>query len=274
MSTQLTKHVSQHRGRSTREASRWLKAKGVDVTNMTVDNYLKRDNQYPYHRRKQPRLTNAHKARRVAFAKQYKAANWLRTLMTDETEVSLVQKPNSKNDIIWAPKGADVTPVDVEQYPHTLRFWAGASAKGHTKLHFFTGNLDANEYQHILTDALPEFTKIFGSRSWAFQHDGAPAHSAKSTNDWLRANVPEFICSGPAGDWPAKSPDLNWIENIWGVLGQKCSEGEVPRSVGALKRRVIKAWESIPAKTFENCAKSMPKRLADVVRNKGEPLDK
>ena len=60
--------------------------------------------------------------------------------MTDETEVSLGQKPNSKNDIIWAPKGADVTPVDVDQYPRTLRFWAGASAKGRTKLHFFNHN--------------------------------------------------------------------------------------------------------------------------------------
>jgi hypothetical protein len=156
----------------------------------------------------------------------------------------------------------------------TLRFWAGASAKGLTRLHFFNGNLDGNGYRKILTDARPEFAKIFGSRSWTFQHDGAPAHSAKKTNDWLRANVPGFISSGPGGDWPAQSPDLNWIENIWGVLAAKCSEGEIPKSIEALKRRLVKAWASIPSETFVNCAKSMPNRLAQVVRNKGAPLDK
>lgn len=102
-----------------------MKRKGVDVTNMTVYNYLKRDVQYPYHRRKQPRLTQAHRDRRVAFARQYKDLNWMRTLMTDETEVALVQKPNSKNDIVWLPKGEDPPPVEVDPYAVTLRLWAG-----------------------------------------------------------------------------------------------------------------------------------------------------
>ena len=188
------------------------------MTHVTVDNYLKGDHQYPYHRRKQPRLSDDHKARRVAFAEEYQDSDWLRTLMTDETEVSLGQKPNSKNDIIWAPKGADVTPVDVDQYPRTLRFWAGASAKGRTKLHFFNHNLDGNAYRQILTDALPEFTKIFGSRPWVFQHDGAPEHRAKKTNDWLRTNVPQFISSGPEGTWPPYSPDLNWRLKTFGAF--------------------------------------------------------
>lgn len=134
--------------------------------------------------------------------------------------------------------------------------------------------MDGKGYRKILTDALPEFAVIFGSRTWNFQHDGAPAHRAKKTNEWLRENVPSFIASGPEGDWPAKSPDLNWIENIWSILASKCSEGKEPRSVEALKRRLNKEWANIPAEAFKNCAKGMPKRLADVIRNKGQPLDK
>ena len=165
--------------------------------------------------------------------------------------------------------------MEVEPYAQTLRFWAGASAIGRTKLHFFEGNLDGEGYCEILDDALPEMDRIFGeNRRWTFQHDGAPAHFARKTNDWLRANVPAFIQSGAKGEWPAKSPDLNWIENLWGILQAKCGEGKPPATLLSLKRRLIKLWNNIPDDILKNCAASMPERLAEVVRRKGHPLDK
>jgi transposase len=272
LSKKLVTHVSQHRGRSTRKSAKWLATKGVSVSYRTVGNELTRAGQYPYHRAKKPQLNNRHKAARVTFAQNYKDHDWLRTLMTDETQVSIMQTPNSKNDIIWAPKGADVTPIEVDTNAQTLRFWAGASACGRTKLYFFERNLDGDEYRSILTRGLPEMKKIFGSNAWTFQHDGAPAHSARDTNDWLRANVPSFISAGRGGEWPPKSPDLNWIENIWSILKAKSSEGELPTSLEALRRRLTTAWASIPAEVFKNCAESMRTRLAEVVRERGNPL--
>jgi hypothetical protein len=209
----------------------------------------------------------------VAFAKKFKDHNWTQTLMTDETQVSLVSTPNSKNDIIWLPKGADIPTVDQDNYAKTLRFWAGASARGRTKLYFFHGNLDGESYRNILKKALPEMKAIFGSRRWTFQHDGAPAHTAQETDDWLEQHLPNHIPSGAGGEWPAKSPDLNWIENIWGIMKQKVSEGHPCTSLDALKKRLISAWTSIADDTLKNCAASMPKRLADVVRTYGKPLE-
>ena len=49
---------------------------------------------------------------------------------------------------------------------------------------------------------------MFGHEDWCFQYDGASAHKPKSTNKWLEEHVPEHITSGPNGDWPANSPDL------------------------------------------------------------------
>jgi len=126
--------------------------------------------------------------------------------------------------------GEDVSPVEVDPYAQTLRFWAGASAKGRTKLHFFEGNLDGEGYLKILDSALLEMNGIFGGRRWTFQHDGAPAHFARKTNDWpsQRACVyPIRIKRRMA----RQVPTLNWIENLWGILQAKCGEGQPPATL-------------------------------------------
>ena len=47
----------------------------------------------------------------------------------------------------------------------------------------------------------------------AFMHDNAPEHRANATRGWLAANnIPVF------GPWPARSPDMNPIDNLWAQL--------------------------------------------------------
>ncbi len=48
-----------------------------------------------------------------------------------------------------------------------------------------------------------------------FQQDLAPAHTAKSTKNWLNDHGVGAL------DWPANSADLNPIENIWGIVKRK-----------------------------------------------------
>ncbi|KAI6648344.1 hypothetical protein LOD99_12153 [Oopsacas minuta] len=46
---------------------------------------------------------------------------------------------------------------------------------------------------------------------YIFQQDGAPAHSAKRTQDWCKENLKYFWGKG---EWLANSPDLSPIENV------------------------------------------------------------
>ena len=118
-------------------------------------------------------------------------------------------------------------------------------------------------------EALPEMQQIFGDADWTFQHDGATSHSDKKTNEWLASNVPHYIPSGPKGEWPAKSPDLNWIENMWSIVAWRVSEGKVPGTLSTLKQKLKRVWSQIPDETLQQCASGMPERLREVIKKKG-----
>jgi len=51
-------------------------------------------------------------------------------------------------------------------------------------------------------------------------------------------------------------------------------EEEPPASLKELQKRLNNAWKKIPQATLRACAESMPKRLQEVIRGHGKPLDK
>jgi len=69
-------------------------------------------------------------------------------------------------------------------------------------------------------------------------------------------------------EWPAQSPDLNPIENLWGDIKKGVFEAE-PTNINDLWSVIERSWAAIPTKRYQILIDSMPKRCKAVIENKG-----
>lgn len=70
-------------------------------------------------------------------------------------------------------------------------------------------------------------------------------------------------------DWPAQSPDLNPIEHLWAHLKkQLANHDEAPVGMNELWLRVEAEWDKIKKETCIDLIRSMPRRVAAVLKAK------
>jgi len=73
-------------------------------------------------------------------------------------------------------------------------------------------------------------------------------------------------------DWPAQSPDLNPIENLWAIIKQHIrKQKKTAENLVELKRCVKAAWRAIPDTTIKNLVDSMSRRIQAVIAAEGGP---
>ncbi|GFT37202.1 DDE_3 domain-containing protein [Trichonephila clavipes] len=62
--------------------------------------------------------------------------------------------------------------------------------------------------------------------------------------------------------WPARSPDLNPIENAWDALGrQVAGRNYPPTNKNTLIRALTEEWDKLPQQLLDNVVQSMVRRV-------------
>ncbi len=119
-----------------------------------------------------------------------------------------------------------------------MMIWGAMSSAGVGPLCFLKTNVTASVYQDILEHfTLPSADQLFKDADFIFQQDLAPAHTAKSLSNDHGVGVL---------DWPANSPNLKPIENLWGIVKRKMRNKRPKKNADELKVTVNETWASIP----------------------------
>ncbi|GFT19559.1 transposable element Tcb1 transposase [Trichonephila clavipes] len=70
--------------------------------------------------------------------------------------------------------------------------------------------------------------------------------------------------------WPARSPDLSPIENMWSMVAQRLTKiTPAAATPDQLWQRVEAAWSAVPQEHIQSLFESMPRRVAAVMSSNG-----
>ncbi len=216
-----------------------------------------------------PLLNQRQRQKHLTWAvekKNWTVAQWSKVLFSDESKFCI--SFGNQGPRVWRKSGEAQNPCGLKssvKFTQSVMIWAAMSSAGVGPLFFLKSTVNTAIYQEILEHfMLPSADKLYGDADFIFQQDLAPAHTAKGTKSWFNDHGVTVL------DWPANSPDLNPIENLWGIVKRKMRDTR-PSNADELKATVKETWASIPPQQCHKLITSMPRRIEAVIKAKGAP---
>ena len=202
-----------------------------------------------------------------------------RVFFTDEKIFYISPPVNSQNNRLWsAGRKRDVDPkrllVERAKFSAHVMVSAGISYAGKGRLHFVAdkAKINADYYVNSLLPQLIEDCEKLMPGSFIFQQDGAPAHTARQTQEWLALKCPEMINKD---EWPPNSPDLNPLDYyVWGAMLHMYQKyTPKPTNKTELQAVLEKIWDDLPQQSVEKAILSFRKRLQMCIKAHGGHIE-
>ena len=241
----------------------------ITLSTQTVRNRLHEAGLNSRRPRVVPRMTADHRRHRLQWAREHSRwniAQWSNVLFTDESRFTVDHADGGLR--VWRGVGQRNNPqftVGVNRWGGgSVMVWAGISIVERTQLHIVQGNMNAQYYRdNILQSIVLPIRNRLGDR-FCLMDDNARPHRARIITTFLDDNEIQRL------EWPAMSPDLNPIENIWGILGRRVRNHNPPiSSVQTLTAALLEEWDNIEQAVIRNTISSMRRRCMECVNVNG-----
>ena len=221
--------------------------------------------------KRQPPLTIVHKVNRVKWAMKYLKTDFSNVLFTDECRATLDGPDGFARG--WVLNGLDVPAyLRRQQGGGGVMFWAGLIGTELIGPFRVPDGVKMNSegYTSFLHRHFVPWYLLLNQQSrerLIFMQDNAPSHASRHTRNFLGAMGLEgdiFM------DWPPNSPDLNPIENYWGLFkAQLYSGGRQYANKDDLWRNIVQTFKSMSPLLPGRLTSTMDTRLATVLRKNG-----
>lgn len=188
-----------------------------NISYSTIRRRLHENALYNYIPARQTLLTQQHRENRIRFCEENYGRDWDNIIFSDE---KTFKSYSDRAMSLWRPRGERYNPKYVQSVRMSGRItcgvWAYITAFGPGEICKISRNMDSDEYTSILEQIyIPTMNMMFGTdaNEFTFMQDNARIHTSQVARAWFRAH-PEIIQL----QWPAYSPDLNPIENVWAKM--------------------------------------------------------
>ena len=178
-------------------------------------------------------------------------------IYSDECKVELGM---DKCVLNWRRRGEEWTPPclnPVRGVRVSLMIWGCITYEGVSTLTVVDGNINAQKYIEVIDNFVwPVIARHFPDENNVLKDDHVPMHRARAVKEYME----ETDLHGM--EWPAPSPYLNIIENVWYKIKhelQKHVQNITSRQL--LETAIRDIWTEIPIYNIQDLYKSIPKRL-------------
>jgi len=224
---------------------------------------------------KKPFVNEKQRAARLAFATDHLSwteVEWARILWSDESSFEVGKL--SKRTMVWrdsqSKHHSSCLQPTFKSGRTSIMVWGAFFGTKKCPLVFLPPNQrkSADFIKNVYEAQLQPFlSEIDPDHQLTLMEDNAPVHTSLLTREYRKKNGINKI-----EKWPAQSPDLNPIENVWKVLKTHVQELYHPKDIKEMQTCLTLSWDAFPAQTLKNLIVSMPNRMKLVVEANGGPI--
>ena len=249
----------------------WNKNSKINLSYSSIKNVIHKNGLVCRSKIKKPSLNSMHKAQRLKFAKKMLKDNfdWKKVIFSDETKINL--HGSDGINFTWMRKNDEILSNN-NNIIQTKKFGGGGmmvwGCFGYKDVGFICSvkdKIDSQCYVEILEEYMAPSVPycVDDEKDYIFQQDNASIHKSMKTKKYFQDNDITVL------DFPPYSPDLNPIENLWGIVKRNLYKNGPYKSINKLSEAFSREWSNITPELCKKLIDSMEDRLKAVVKAKG-----